>query len=196
MSKLILTSAFGPVAKELREKDLLPTGELKVAFIPTAADFYKSKPWMEADRQALIDLGYTAFEVALKGQPVDQLRKELEPANIIFVAGGNTTYLTERAQASGLPSIIHELLKDRMYIGSSAGSILAGPSVAPFVDEDLSELPNNFVLKDPTCLGLVDYIILPHYPSFAEENEKVFKKFGDQFTFIKITDQEYRIESP
>lgn len=194
MHSLILTSTFSKVADELYQKKALPR-DASVAFIPTAGDVYEHKPWMEEDRRALLQLGYSVIDVELNSQSANDLKKELEPHNIIFVAGGNTTYLLERAQRSHFHLIIRDLLQDRIYIGSSAGSILAGPTVEPFIDEDISELSKDFTLHNTNALGLVDYVILPHYPKLADANNKIEEKFKNKWRFVKMTDDEYRIES-
>jgi dipeptidase E len=195
MSKIILTSSFSTVAKELYAKGILPNEIKRVAFIPTAGDLYTSKPWMEADRKALSDFGYVVSDVDLKEKHASELFDELTTFDIIFVAGGNTTYLFEYAHVSGFVTIINNLLtRGCIYIGSSAGSLLAGPSVEPFVEDDLSELPKDFALHNSDGLNLVDYIILPHYPNFGESNDRIAEKYVARYDFIKMTDCEYRIE--
>lgn len=195
MPKLILTSSFSTVANELYQKRFLPE-EALIAFIPTAGNVYPSRPWIDADRKALFDLGYSVYDVELTGQSVEKLREALEAADVIFVAGGNTSYLFEQAHASGFDVVIKELLsKGKLYIGSSAGSILAGPSVEYCIEEDREDLPADFVLHNPTGLNLVDYVILPHYPGYQEQNDKLADKFSDRFRFVKLTDAEYKIES-
>ncbi len=193
MHRIVLTSQFSTVAQELQEKSVLPHTSLKVAFIPTAGRPYVNTPWIEADRAALSSLGYSLFDVELQGQTAQQLMETLKPADIIFVAGGNTTYLAERAQAAHFHTIIRELLKERIYIGSSAGSILAGPSVEPFIAEDRSDLPQDFVLNNPRGLGLVDYIILPHHPEHVEVDAHIIETLQDRFTFMTMTDKEWRL---
>lgn len=191
---IILTSSFATVARKLFSENLLPPAPQRVAFIPTAADPYTETPWMTADRDALFALGYEIFDVDLKNKTADDLRREFENANIIFVAGGNTTHLTNEIHSSGFDTIIRELIAGGCtYIGSSAGSIVAGPSVEPFIKEDLPELPTDFHLENSHCLGLVDYIIFPHHPTFEEFDNKARAEFGDQFTFVTMTDEEYRV---
>jgi dipeptidase E len=192
---LILTSSFSTVAKELIAKGVLPANA-SVAFIPTAGDVYPETPWIVADRLALVSLGYRVVDVDLKGKTAERLKEELTFADIIFVAGGNTTYLVEEAHRSGFSSIIGGLLAEgKMYIGSSAGSILAGPNVLPFVEEDLGELGKDFVIENTDCLNLVDYIVLPHYPGYAPQNDAIAEKYAGQFEFVKLCDDEYRGET-
>lgn len=196
MPRLILTSSFHTVAQPLLQKGLLSSKTVSVAFIPTAGDPYGERPWIDADRRALEDLGYKVFIVDLKDKTSEQLKASLDPAQMIFVAGGNTTYLFEMVHQSGFSSVIHALLAEgRVYVGSSAGSLLAGPSVEPFIEEDRAELPKAFSLHDPTGLQLVDYIILPHYPQYARENDYIATRFDGRWPFVKLTDDEYRIVS-
>lgn len=193
MLNIILTSSFATVSSDLRAKNILPAAA-SVAFIPTAGDIYPETPWIEGDRQALIDVGYEVTDVDLKGKNASDLEQSFAGVDIIFVAGGNTTYLLVEARRSGFDTIIRDLLaQGKMYIGSSAGSILAGPSVEPFLEEDLGELDRNFVVGSPKCLGLVDYIILPHYPTCAERNDEVAEKYAERFAFAKVRDDGYRV---
>lgn len=194
MSKIILTSSFSTVAKELHANGILPTGFQTVAFIPTAGDAYRETPWISADEKALLDLGYVVQTVVLSEQNADTLWPELADVDIIFVAGGNTTYLAQMAHESGFTRILGELLTiGKTYIGSSAGSILAGPTVTPFVAADLPELPNAFKLSDPTCLGLVDYVVLPHDLGQEAAHEKTITDYP-AYKFVRLTDAEYRVE--
>ncbi len=168
-----------------------------VAFIPTAGDPYPERPWIEADRAALVAFGYRVTDVDLKNKTADLLRTILSQHNIIFVAGGNTTYLMQQANASGFAVVIRALIQQgKQYIGSSAGSILAGPTVEPFVKEDLAELPKDFVLSKPTCLNLIDYVVLPHdqVDIFAAEHDKILKEYEGRLIFVRLTDGEYRGE--
>jgi dipeptidase E len=194
---VILTSSFNTVAQALREKSLIPK-TASVAFIPTAGNPYPERPWIDADRKALVELGYSVKDIDLKGVTTESLEKALASHDIIFVAGGNTTYLVQQSHVSGFADLVRGLLKQgKLYIGSSAGSILAGPTVEPFLAEDLAELPKDFVLTKPTCLRLVDYVVLPHdqVEQFAAEHDKIVHEFGELFTFVRLTDKEYRTEN-
>lgn len=192
---VILTSSFHTVAKELRETSILPK-TASVAFVPTAGDPYPERPWIDADRKALVGLGYDVADIGLKGETKDSLAKKLDAFDVIFVAGGNTTYLAQRSCESGFITLIRDLLKrGKRYVGSSAGSILAGPTVEPFLEEDLAELPKDFVLTERDCLHLVDFVVLPHdqVEQFSSEHDKIIEGYGDRFSFVRLTDREYRL---
>ena len=56
--------------------------------------------------------------------------KLLELKDIIFVEGGNTFYLLKAMRACNFEKIIRKLLKEgKVYIGASAGSIVAGKTI-------------------------------------------------------------------
>lgn len=197
MPNVILTSSFQTVARELREASVLPAFA-SVGFVTTAGDPYAERPWIDADRAALVGLGYEVVDVDLKHKTADALREELRGRDVLFVAGGNTTYLARHADASGFAEVVRELLAEgKRYVGSSAGSILAGPTVEPFADEDRAELPADFASGNPACLRLVDYVVLPHdqVDQFSAEHDRIIEKYGNRFAFVRLTDRDYRLET-
>ncbi|NCO05161.1 MAG: type 1 glutamine amidotransferase-like domain-containing protein, partial [Candidatus Magasanikbacteria bacterium] len=161
----------------------------------TAGKVYENVPWQDNDKKSLISLGYTLTEIDLRDYTPTQLSSVLAPFDMVFVAGGNTTYLYHYAHTSGFIPLVKELLRttDTLYVGSSAGSLLAGPSVEPFVAEDTLELPSSFVLADTTGIGLVDYIVFPHHPQFESSDRTDRETYGDRFSFVSLTDDEYRV---
>jgi dipeptidase E len=196
-SNIILTSSFNSVAKELLEKAVIPNAA-SVAFIPTAGDPYPEKPWIDADRNTLVGLRYNVTDFDLKQKSKSELQNDLKNFDVIFFAGGNTTYLAHYAHLSNFSVVVRDLLQQgKVYIGSSAGSILAGPTVEPFLKEDASELPTDFVVSHKDCLGLVDYVVLPHdnVSAFSSEHDKIIEQYKNRFSFVRLKDNEYRLEN-
>jgi len=162
MKTLFLTSQFKNMVKELKAVLPKPANELSCAFIPTAADVYEEKPWMYADRDELIKLGLNVFDLPLKGKTKQEIEEALSNVDIIFVAGGNTFYLLDEARKSGFVEIIPKLVeKGVIYIGSSAGSYLACPTIeaATWKNQD----KNIIGMTDFTALNLVPFILFVHY---------------------------------
>lgn len=161
--KLFLTSAGLPpetrdyFLKELPKKP----EELKVAFIPTAADPESDKWFVKSALDELAGLKFPVVQVDLK-DPKEKVHQELENADIIYINGGNTFYLLDWVRKSGLDKYLPELLnKGKIYVGVSAGSILVGPDIA-LSGWDPSWDKNNYI-QDTTGLKLVDFAISPHY---------------------------------
>lgn len=191
---IILTSSFATVAEELASKNLVPKNPCRVAFITTAGNPYPETPWIAKDRAGLERLGYTIKDIDISRMSSEEVAKSLEENEVVFVAGGNTSYLAKAAKDSGFASVVTAALNRRaLFIGSSAGSILAGPSVEPFLKEDNEEIHANITIEETQCLNLVPYVILPHYPGYAEHNDATEMRYHDRFPFVKLADNEYRI---
>ena len=186
--KLFLTSVASKTLDKIVPLLPKPPKELKVAFIPTAGDTYKEKPWMEEDREKLVDLGFNVADFDLKGKTESQIEKALSKVDIIFVAGGNTFYLLEKTKQSGFDKVVKKLVKNgTIYVGSSAGSILAGPNIEPV---KILDDPQKARLDSFEGLGLVDFVILPHYGKEKYKIDKIIKEYGNKYQLIPITDDQ------
>jgi dipeptidase E len=163
MKKLFLTSVAANMMTKIVPMLDNPVKELKVAFIPTAGDPYgDNKPWMDADRQKLVDLGFDVFDFDLKSKKQDEVNATLTKADIIFVAGGNTFYLLEKARKSGFDKVCQKLIDEgKIYIGSSAGSYLVCPTIEAAAWKHSDK--NIVNLTDLTALNLVPFIITAHF---------------------------------
>lgn len=186
--KLLLTSA-GLTTSKLQQKLIelagKPAAQLHVAFIPTAANLEPGdKDWLIKDLRILQDDGYKAVDlVDISALPQKVWMPRIEAADIIFVGGGNTHHLLYWAHQSGFAQELPRLLESRVYVGVSAGSILAGTSLGYWSDEAtvaqaIGEDPGN------DGLGLVDFAVEPHLgnPDFPEINQERAKTFSQQIS--------------
>jgi len=180
MKKLFLASFFTYSSQLLLP--LLPKSpqELKLAFIPTASDPYDNKPWVFEDRNKLIQMGFDVFDVDLKNKTQEALSKDLEKADVVFVSGGNTYYLMEKVTKSRFGEVIKKLL-DRgvIYVGSSAGTAIMCPTI-----EYLEDLDDRGMAKLDSFqgLGLIDFLILPHYgePKYEKRFQNIIAKWKNK----------------
>jgi len=89
---------------------------------------------------------------------VSNMRREINEADSIFVGGGNTFRLLKGLYDSELLAPIRESVAAGMpYIGSSAGSIVACPTLKTTKDMPVVQPPSF------DALGLVPFQISPHY---------------------------------
>lgn len=141
--------------------------KIKVAFIPTAAHGEKGdKSWLEKDKKNIKSTGTDVFEVDLDKLSGTKLQSELGKADIIWVNGGNTFYLLDRVRKTGFDKMIKPLLKTRIYVGVSAGSIITGPSIEICATKIIKD-ENKIGLKNLTGLSLVDFVVLPHVGDYS-----------------------------
>jgi len=120
-----------------------------IAFVPYAAHDLDGYERRVRDRLMRMD-----YELVSVHRDANVLPR----ANAIFVGGGNTFRLLYRLYEHKLLAAIRELVNAGMpYIGSSAGSIVAGPTLKTTKDMPVLE-PESFA-----ALSLVDYQISPHY---------------------------------
>jgi dipeptidase E len=141
-----------------------------VAFV-TAANLGDERLYWERAREALEPtppdgLGLTVTHCDWRAEP----RATLERADAVFVGGGNTYALLERLQEAKLLDPIRERVRAGMpYVGSSAGSNVAGPNILTTNDW------NVVALGEFRALGLVPFNINPHYletdPAMAAHSE-------------------------
>ena len=124
----------------------------KILFFPFALhdrDTYATKA-----KARFAAMGYS-FEAV---HAVSDAREAIEQTDAIFVGGGNTFRLLKALQDLDLLDPIRRKVKDRApYIGSSAGSNVAGPTIKTTKDMPIVQ-PRSF-----DSLGLVPFQISPHF---------------------------------
>lgn len=167
MKAIILTSngfATSYLAARLAERLALLLGltnlaGVRMAYIPNAADPLRNKNYQLRSQKLIRALGVDLHLVDLE-QPRAEVRRQLVKAAVLYVEGGNTFHLMYHLRQSGLDKDLKEY-SHLIYVGSSAGSIVAGPNVqaavlAGDVNRDIDQ-------TDLRGLGLVSFIIWPHY---------------------------------
>jgi dipeptidase E len=160
---LFLASSINFVAIDIAEKINKITNNKRLVFIPTASEVEDGNlSWLDDDRQALKTAGFFVKDYSITGKNSVQISKELEGVGNICVGGGNTYYLLSQARKSGFDKIAKNYIdKGLIYIGSSAGSLLAGPNIETSLD-DPKTVPE---LTDYTGLNLIDVAVRPHWGS-------------------------------
>jgi dipeptidase E len=204
MKRLFLASYFAFVSDLL--VPLLPKSprDMKLAFIPTAADPYPVKPWFYGDKMKLRLLGFHMKDIDLKDKTQEQLQSELSGMDAIFVSGGNTYYLLDHVVKSGFGTLVKDLVKKGVvYIGSSAGSALACPTIEHIEDFDDKSIVN---LSSYEGLGLTQTLLLPHYGEAKYEQKfativKDWKEKGHELLLLRnsevlvVTDNSEEVQS-
>ena len=169
MSIILLTSAGMNVKGEILKILPKPASKIKVAHIITAKNprLKESPDYVIKDREAMESLGFKVEDIDIKGKEEKDLRKILLDKDVIYVQGGNTFYLLKYIRESGFDKIVKDLINQGViYIGVSAGSIVAGPTIetANWKHQDRNEVG----LTDLTAMNLVSFNVFVHYgPEFT-----------------------------
>jgi dipeptidase E len=121
-------------------------GELRrVAFVPFAAHDHDAYTAKIRERLARMDLEVISID-------------DLDHAEAIFVGGGNTFRLLKTLYDRDLVGTIRQRVRAGLpYLGSSAGTVIAAPTMQTTNDMPIVEPPSF------AALGLVDFQINPHY---------------------------------
>jgi dipeptidase E len=194
MKQLFLTSSVNAVAHDIARRVNLSKGN-RLVFIDTAAEPETGdKTWLKNDRQALVDAGFEVKDYTITGKKKAQLAKDLAPFDFIYLSGGHTPYLLLQSQRSGFVSVIQDLIlkKGKIYIGTSAGSIIAGPKLPLYLVED----DDNVHLEDSRGFGFVNFTILPHWGSEDFRDKYLNNRMDivytlDQVPLLLLTDNQY-----
>ena len=108
-------------------------------------------------------------DLDLDGKNEEDLREILNNFNAVFVNGGSTFYLLKSIRESGFDKVIKELLpKGFIYIGASAGSYVACPSIEMSLWKHQDKY-DHYGLTDLSGMNLIPFLITAHYiPEFHD----------------------------
>ncbi len=168
MQHLFLTSSIGikGVGESIRRR-VGHDRTLKTAFITTSVEGDADQDdlsWVQEDRDGLNNNGFTTFDYTITGKTSDQIKDDLRGIDAIYISGGNEFYLKEKGNENNFAEYVKELVNSGViYIGTSAGSIIAGADMAAL--QKLSDLASLKNPVDTTGFGLVNFTILPHWGS-------------------------------
>ena len=170
--------------------------------IPTAVHAIPGSPYkipnviQGAISDSLGNLGWKSLGVleltALSSLKKDVWLPALERADALLVNGGDCQYLFGWMQQSGFADLLPDLLKTKVYVGQSAGSMIMSSYGTTY---------NNHTLPVDTgkFFGFLDFAILPHldhemFPNNSLANlEKAAAKLPmpayiiDDQTALKVT---------
>lgn len=185
--KLFLASSFDKTVNLFVDGfELVPT-QNKVAFVQNAASVYGDSgkmSWVQNDKKAFLDGGFdleifdfTTFK------SLQKLQEKLQEFQIIHFCGGNTLYLNYLLHKSGFFETLTKYIKSGklIFIGTSAGSMIAGPDLFDIKDSLLEDIKpkylENMQRKDYYGLNFIPFILIPHSndPDFIVDNSKIIQ---------------------
>ena len=191
LKNMILTSSLYEsieLVKKFLDKN---TESKKILFIPTATNVDEYKKYIHLTQKAFEDFGYEVenFDVSIFSEEI--AKGKLSQAKTVFISGGNTFYLLQELKRKNLTSYLKERIENGLlYIGESAGSVIAAPNIeyASIVDDKTLATE----LNDYTGLNLVDFYIVPHFEEepFVESSRNTVELYKDKLDLKLINNKE------
>ena len=191
LKNMILTSSLYEsieLVKKFLDKN---TESKKILFIPTATNVDEYKKYIHLTQKAFEDFGYEVenFDISIFSEEI--AKEKLSQAKIVFISGGNTFYLLQELKRKNLTSYLKERIENGLlYIGESAGSVIATPNIeyASIVDDKTLATE----LNDYTGLNLVDFYIVPHFEEepFVESSRNTVELYKDKLDLKLINNKE------
>ncbi|MCC6938847.1 MAG: dipeptidase PepE [Flavobacteriales bacterium] len=130
------------------------SGRKRVAFVPFAAAEAQQDAYTDRVAEVFAEFGVELFSLHKEKDPVGAL----SGADAVAVGGGNTFLLLRALYRTQLIKAINGAVKNGMpYIGWSAGSNVAGPTIMTTNDMPIVEVPTM------RAMHLVPFQINPHY---------------------------------
>ncbi|GLZ00456.1 peptidase E [Actinoplanes sp. NBRC 103695] len=161
-------------------RDMLgkPFGSANVVYVPTAS---VAEPgdhgWFVANLVRLHGLGWREFDVLeLNGLPRQMVLDRLRHADVIYAEGGNHYHLARSITGNNLADDFLEALESRVYVGSSAGSMIFSRNLTAHSADVIGDAADLHVLGATTVespFGLFDWYLKPHLdsPEFPERDD-------------------------
>ena len=175
--KLILASS-GFESKEAVEKCIefvgKPAKEINFAIINEAyAVEHGDHHWILDDMDSIRNnFGGNVEFVNLLALNIDKVEERINAADVIFVVGGNTEYLKTVFDKTGFSKLLPKLLEKKVYVGSSAGSMILGRQPSYKTQDEIYGEVDYFGVHE--YLNLLNFSILPHLHSeyFSERADE------------------------
>lgn len=170
MELLLLSNSRGPDGAYLVHArpaiTALANGRHRAVFVPFAGVTMSFASYTDTVREALAPAGLDVVSVDDAGDAAAQQRAIAE-ADVIVVGGGNTFQLLKLCRERGLLSAIADAVRGGTpYLGWSAGSNLAGPTICTTNDMPIVD-PKGF-----DALGLIDVQLNPHYTNALPDGHR------------------------
>jgi dipeptidase E len=139
---------------------------------------YRDRSWLKGDIDNIKAAGIQVTDIDISVAPKADIVGVLEAADAICFGGGNAYFLLDWVRRSGIDKLLPNLLERRVYMGISAGSMIAGPSIetnTPFFPEE-----DEGKIEDLKGLCLVPWAVVPHLnsPSFPQVRDERVQSFA------------------
>jgi hypothetical protein len=118
-----------------------PAAEAKVIFIPTAANSDESRPAAGACFAELLSAGILPNNIHIYDIDGTLSLEQAMQYDALYFTGGDAAPLLERIKETGFDKIIKKMVyANKVYVGASAGSLIATPNIGELYNLNLGGL--------------------------------------------------------
>jgi dipeptidase E len=116
--------------------------------------------------------------VDLLALSIQEVEERLSDKDIIYVIGGDTDYLMSVYRKTGFEKLLPKLLETKVYVGSSAGSMVVGKRISAAAYRLIYGEDSKYGIDE--YLGIVDLSVMPHLdsPDFPNRKESLLEAVG------------------
>ena len=160
----------------------------RAILIPDAADPLNDPTVPAEVERELRRAGLEVARVTLRASSAQQTRSAVTAVDVVAVSGGDPFHLLAVARRAALGEAIRAALAaGAVYIGYSAGAMVAAPTLEPLSFTSPFTPPPELEL---TGLGLVDALVLPHDDHAGRHDKHLSAQaaFGDRVRLIPLQD--------
>lgn len=121
----------------------------------------------------------------------ETVRERIETCDVIFVIGGDTDYLQSVFNKTGFSELLPEVLRTKVYVGISAGAMVAGKRLDVPAFESMYAGQDTYGVSKYLEFG--DFVIIPHMNSehFPGREEKLLEACKQHSgTIYALSDQD------
>jgi len=119
----------------------MPAGEAKVLFIPTAANSDESRPAAGSCFAELLSAGILPNNIRIYDIDGSLTLDQAMEYDVVYFTGGDTGFLLRRMKETGFDKIVKRMVYvNKVYVGASAGSLIATPNIGDPYNEDTAGL--------------------------------------------------------
>jgi len=155
--------------------------------IPTAAEPYRGARILDEIRA---EFAASMSEMTDVWMTEDDDPAMLDDVDLVIMGGGDPFHLLDRLRTTGWGDAITSAVRAGLaYVGMSAGSLVAGPTLEPCtVTSPHAPRPG----LDLTALNLVEVVALPHHdqPGRAERHSEALARFGGDLNIVALSDDQ------
>lgn len=191
MKTLFLCSYFTDVASLFKTFADQNQFEKKVLFIPTAGNVEVYTAYIDEARAVFADLQFEVEVLDIAEAREDVVREKISQTPCLYISGGNTFYLLQELKKKNLLPLIRERIHQGMvYLGESAGAIIASRDIFyNYIMDDKNLAPG---LTEYSALSMVDFFVLPHWKEFPfeESSQQTAAAYDGQLKLLKLTNQQ------